>query len=153
MLCRGRSPTCHYWVELPQPTLNHVLFYRVITNVFYRRGYIEQWGRGIQKIIELCLKAGHPEPEFLEQAGSVMVRFVPSDYIPPIKISHNLSDRQREILHILAEVKDLSFPQIKGKIQDIAADRTLRDDLQHLKRLGMISSIGRGRNARWCLIQ
>lgn len=125
----------------------------IITNVFYRRGYIEQWGRGTQKIIELCLKAGHPEPEFLEQAGSVVVRFLANDYVPPVKVSYNLSNRQRQILHILAQVKDLSFPQIKVKIQDIAADRTLRDDLQHLKRVGMISSVGRGKNARWCLIR
>ena len=46
-----------------------------ITDVFYRRGLIEQWGRGTQKIVELCVRAGHPEPEFGEQAGSVFVRF------------------------------------------------------------------------------
>ena len=48
-----------------------------ITDVFYRRGLIEQWGRGTQKIVELCVKAGHPEPEFGQQAGSVFVRFRP----------------------------------------------------------------------------
>jgi ATP-dependent DNA helicase RecG len=48
-----------------------------ITDVFYRRGLIEQWGRGTQKIVELCLKAGHPEPEFGEQTGSVFVRLWP----------------------------------------------------------------------------
>jgi predicted HTH transcriptional regulator len=46
-----------------------------VTDVFYRRGLIEQWGRGTQKIVELCVRAGHPEPEFGEQAGSVFVRF------------------------------------------------------------------------------
>ncbi len=48
-----------------------------ITDVFHRRGLIEQWGRGTQTIVELCLKAGHPEPEFGEQAGSVFVRLWP----------------------------------------------------------------------------
>ena len=48
-----------------------------ITDVFYRRGLVEQWGRGTNKIVELCVQAGHPEPEFGQQAGSVFVRFRP----------------------------------------------------------------------------
>ena len=38
----------------------------IIAQVFYLRGMIERWGRGTQKIVELCVKAGHPEPEFGE---------------------------------------------------------------------------------------
>ena len=48
----------------------------IIAQVFYLRGMIERWGRGTQKIVELCVKAGHPEPEFGEQAGSVWVRSI-----------------------------------------------------------------------------
>ena len=55
----------------------------LIAKVFYLRGVIERWGRGTQKIVELCVKAGHPEPEFGEQAGAVWVRFLPSGYIAP----------------------------------------------------------------------
>jgi hypothetical protein len=32
------------------------------------------------------------------------------------------------------------------------ADRTLRDDLLHLKRLGLINSRGHGRGAVWFLV-
>jgi len=49
-----------------------------ITEVFYRRGLIEQWGRGTNKIIALCVKAGLPKPEFGQQAGSLFVRFRPA---------------------------------------------------------------------------
>ena len=48
-----------------------------ITSVFYRRGLIEQWGRGIDRIVELTVKAGHPAPEFDEIAGSLVARFRP----------------------------------------------------------------------------
>lgn len=48
-----------------------------ITEVFYRRGLIEQWGRGTNKIVALCTKAGLPKPVFGQQAGSVFVRFRP----------------------------------------------------------------------------
>ena len=36
----------------------------LIASVFYARGLIEKWGRGTQKIVQLCVAAGHPEPEF-----------------------------------------------------------------------------------------
>ena len=49
----------------------------LIAGVFYRRGLIEQWGRGTQKIVDWCVAAGQPEPEFEEQAGAVVVRFLP----------------------------------------------------------------------------
>ncbi len=48
-----------------------------ITNVFYRRGLIEQWGRGTNRIVELTVRSGNPEPDFEEIAGSVVVRFRP----------------------------------------------------------------------------
>jgi ATP-dependent DNA helicase RecG len=125
----------------------------IITNVFYRRGLIEQWGRGTQKIVELCVKAGHPEPEFFEQAGSVVIRFLPSGYVSPTRVAHDLSDRQRQILQVLAKATELSFAQVKNNITSPPADRTLQDDIYHLKRLGMISSKGRGRGARWYLVR
>ncbi|MCZ2154546.1 MAG: hypothetical protein LC114_11700 [Bryobacterales bacterium] len=50
----------------------------LIAEAFYRRGLVERWGRGTQKIVELCVQAGHPEPEFIEQAGALGVRFLPS---------------------------------------------------------------------------
>lgn len=48
-----------------------------ITDVFYRRGLVEQWGRGTNRIVEMTVQSGNPEPEFEEIAGSVVVRFRP----------------------------------------------------------------------------
>ncbi len=124
----------------------------VITNVFYRRGLIEQWGRGTQKIIELCLKAGLPEPEFLEQAGSVVVKFILIDHATPSKAAHELSHRQKQILDLLS-TKDSSFSEIKLNISNPPADRTIRDDLQQLKRSGLILSKGRGKNSIWYIVK
>lgn len=93
----------------------------LIAHVFYYRGLIERWGRGTQRIVDLCIKAGHPEPQFLEQANSFATYFLASNYTPPHRISHNLTDR------------------------------TLRDDFQHLKRLKLILVKGHGRGAKWHL--
>ena len=125
----------------------------LISIIFYKRGLIEQWGRGTQKIVDLCVLAGHPEPEFFEQADSFVVRFLPRLYTPSRRISHELSDRQSHILQYLAnaEKNGLSFADIKERLSNPPADRTLRDDCQHLKRLGLIKTVGFGRGAKWHL--
>jgi len=123
----------------------------LIAEVFYRRGLVERWGRGTQKIVELCVKAGHPEPEFVEQAGAVGVRFPVGGYHPPLRIAHDLTERQREILQILASAPRLAFRVIASRVSSRPADRTLRDDLAHLKRLGLVGSEGHGRGATWAL--
>lgn len=106
----------------------------LIAQVFYLRGMIERWGRGTQKIVELCVKAGHPEPEFGEQAGNVWVRFLPSGSTPPLRVAHNLTERQRIILHALANSPSLAFRNIQESLENPIPERTLRDDLQHLER-------------------
>lgn len=123
----------------------------LIAEVFFRRGLVERWGRGTQKIIELCVLAGHPKPQFLEQAGAVGVRFLPSGYIAPLRVAHDLTIRQRLILQILSATSQETFGSIKRQVNPDIADRTLRDDLLHLKRLLLIDSIGRGRGATWSL--
>ena len=51
----------------------------LIANVFYRRGSIQHCGHGTEQIVELCARAGRPEPEFRQQAGSFCVRFLAGD--------------------------------------------------------------------------
>ena len=119
----------------------------LIAEVFYRRGLVGRWGRGTQKIVELCPRAGHPEPEFLEVAGAVGVRFLPIGYVALLRVAHepapDSSGRRRW--------GERQFANIRAQIDPPAADRTLRDDLLHLKRLGLIDSRGHGRGAVWFL--
>ncbi|MDY4516810.1 MAG: ATP-binding protein [Lachnospiraceae bacterium] len=46
-----------------------------IANTFFRAGYVETWGRGIQKICEACKRHGIPEPEFEVLGGDITVKF------------------------------------------------------------------------------
>jgi ATP-dependent DNA helicase RecG len=124
----------------------------LIAGVFYRRGLIEQWGRGTEDIVALCVRAGHPEPEFGEQAGSVWVRFLPSGYIAPHRVAHDLTERQREILHVIGRGRRLALREIMSSLSKPPAEATVRDDLYHLKRLGLIDSMGRGRGATWSFV-
>jgi ATP-dependent DNA helicase RecG len=112
---------------------------------------IERWGRGTQKIVELCVKAGHPEPEFGEQAGSVWVRFLPSGYIAPHRVAHDLTERQRELLQILAQKGSTPLREIRKRLSTPPSDRMIQEDLAHLRRLGMVQSSGHGRGALYRL--
>ena len=46
-----------------------------IARVFYCAGYIESWGRGIQKIIDACKNLGADAPEYIVSGGDIMVKF------------------------------------------------------------------------------
>ncbi len=46
-----------------------------IARVFYRAGYIESWGRGIQKICDACKNLGVDEPEYIVHGEDIMVKF------------------------------------------------------------------------------
>lgn len=45
----------------------------LIAEVCYRVGYIDSWGRGIEKITDACKAAGLPEPVIEENTGGVAV--------------------------------------------------------------------------------
>ncbi len=47
----------------------------IIADVFFRAGLIEKWGRGTNRVIEMCKAAGVSSPEFEEISGAAVVRF------------------------------------------------------------------------------
>ncbi|MBI3924540.1 MAG: hypothetical protein HY319_03290 [Armatimonadetes bacterium] len=66
----------------------------LIARAFYLRKLVEEWGRGTLQIVELCTKAGHPEPEFEEVGGSMLVRFLPGTTLAVAGVPLNLLQRQ-----------------------------------------------------------
>ncbi len=48
----------------------------LIAEVCYRVGYIDSWGRGIEKITDACKTAGLPEPIIDENTGGVVVELL-----------------------------------------------------------------------------
>lgn len=45
-----------------------------IAGAFFRAGYIESWGRGIQKIFEVCDEYGTPQPEYIVHSEDIMIK-------------------------------------------------------------------------------
>lgn len=45
-----------------------------IARAFFRAGYIESWGRGIQKIFEVCNEYGTLQPEYVVHSEDIMIK-------------------------------------------------------------------------------
>lgn len=123
----------------------------LIARSFHRRGIIETWGRGIAKMAELATGAGLPEPGIEEIAGCVTVRFAPSRYVPPQRIGHNLTERQRAVLKVIngAGAHGLAFGDIAPQLD--LTRKPLQNELNVLRSLNLVFVQGRGRGARWYL--
>ena len=49
----------------------------LIADICFKAGYIDSWGRGIQKISDACTDARLPKPKFEEAFGGVLVTLTP----------------------------------------------------------------------------
>ena len=125
----------------------------LIAGVFYRRGIIEQWGRGTIKMAELTTAAGLPRPEIESATDYVTVRFRPSRYVPPQRVSIDLTDRQQAVLALLHQAgRGLARREVHTQLGGDVSDRTVQRDLNALRDFGMVIRTGRGRSARWNLL-
>lgn len=147
----GRLPFGITAQDLKQPHLSHP-WNPLVAGVFFRRGLIESWGRGTLKIVELTGQAGLVEPEFEERGGEVVVRFFPLGYVPPTRVSRNLSPFQQEVLEILADGGPARLGEIERRMRSHSSRQLVQEALYSLRTLGLVELIGRTRGARWKLI-
>jgi ATP-dependent DNA helicase RecG len=133
---------------------------KLIANVLYSRKFFERWGSGTIKMLDLCNEQGVPEPEFEEYSDGFSVTF---KFKNPIGTSSKteliessqwkISSRQKQILTILSQQGRIALRDIRGFLENPPADRTIRDDLAQLKKLGLVDSEGMGRGARWFILK
>lgn len=111
-----------------------------IAEIFFRAGYIESWGRGIEKIITACMDEGLPEPLFEEAWGGVVVTFLKDIYFEAYLTGLGLQERL---------VKALLFIKTNGSITNAQyqklfnlSKRTGTNDLQLLLEKGLVDKTG-----------
>lgn len=122
-----------------------------IAGVFYRAGYIESWGRGINKILDSCREAGLPEPILEEKQGGFCITFLKDIYTEAYLEHLDLNARQLKAILFVKENGKISNHdfQIINSVSRITATR----DLQELtKKLLLKSSEQKGVGAFYTLI-
>lgn len=111
---------------------------RYIADIFFRAGYIESWGRGIEKMIESFKKAGLPEPIFEELAGGLQVTLLKDIYTEEFLRKLDLSDRQIKAIIYTKEHKKISN-KVYQQLFDVSRN-TASNDLQQLVKAKLLIS-------------
>ncbi|GGB83262.1 ATP-dependent DNA helicase [Flavobacterium suaedae] len=113
---------------------------RNIANAFFKAGYIESWGRGINKIIDACKEAGLPEPIIEEDQGGVSVTFLKDIYTEEILKTYNLESRHIKALLFIKENGRINNKQYQELFE--ISKRMVSYDLQMLVDRNSITKIG-----------
>lgn len=126
----------------------------LIARTFYRRGIIEEWGRGTIKMAELVTSAGLPRPEIDERRDCVTVRFRQAGVVLSEQRDKDLVERKDAILALLERSEGgLALREIVANLTPDVSARQVRRTLAALRNLGLAEPTGRGMVARWRRIQ
>jgi ATP-dependent DNA helicase RecG len=125
-----------------------------IARVFYRAGYIENWGRGIQKICDACKSIGADEPEYIVHGEDIMVKFnaLQSAKIPDSKAPKHQNEALGETLETKLIVIIENNPYIKqvDLIKELNISRaTVQRIIKKMTDAGTLSRIGGKRYGHW----
>ena len=137
-----------------------------IANVFYRAGYIEAWGRGIQKICESCSELGTPDPEYTVLGRGLTVKFTAlksakvEESIPPNNggisggisggINGGINETEKQLLALLKQSPSMTNAEIGQALGK--SERTITRLLSALKKKEIIRRVGSNKKGYWDMI-
>jgi len=113
---------------------------QLIAQVFYDIGFIERYGSGTTKIIELCKEHGLPLPEFKEIFNGFLVIFRKDVYTEGYLRNLGLNERQIKAVFYVKEkgrITNKEYRKLNGVSQ-----RTATRDLTKLVSIGIFEQIG-----------
>ena len=125
-----------------------------IANVFYLAGFIESWGRGIEKICEACKSDNLPIPEFTVNPSDIMVKFTaPEDRIVHgiERVTEKVTDGERAILQLL-EI-DLGYTYTAMSVILKLTRKTVLERIKKLKEKEMIERVGTDTKGDWKILK
>ncbi|MBR5339093.1 MAG: putative DNA binding domain-containing protein [Lachnospiraceae bacterium] len=129
-----------------------------IAYVFYLAGFIESWGRGVEKICTALRAENLPMPEYTVNPGDIMIKFTgPEERIIRVtdrlsdrlseKLSDKLSDKEKRTFELLIEDPGYTSPQIAEKLG--VSRVSVTKYLKTLKEKGLIERAGSDRKGYW----
>ncbi|MDL2263150.1 winged helix-turn-helix transcriptional regulator [Synergistaceae bacterium OttesenSCG-928-I11] len=141
-------------------------FNPTIANIFYLAGYIESWGRGVEKICRACEADGIPRPEYTINPGDIMIKFTaPEDRIVRGKgspTSNGFTDRftenftdsftdvteaERTLLQMLTKNPRYTTKELATKLS--VSRQTISNRIRALKEKGLLERQGSDRSGFW----
>lgn len=128
-----------------------------IANGFFRAGYVETWGRGIEKICEACKEHGVRLPEYTLHMEDIMIKFTPSmDSRKEKKQTGTLDGTldgtlsgtlEENILSAIRKNSKVTQSQIALEID--CSERKVKRLMKSMQEKGMIERVGGRRSGEW----
>ena len=124
-----------------------------IAEVLFWSGYLENWGSGAKRIIDLCKEHGIPEPTWTDNQGFISICFFKSKeaYVRNVlkDVLKELSDRQRIIINNVLKDANITIAQLAVNLN--VDERTIRRDLATLQKAGILHREGGRKDGRWVI--
>lgn len=126
-----------------------------IAHVFYLAGFIESWGRGVEKICSACLQDGVHQPVYTINPGDIMIEFTaPEDRIirsitdrVTDRVTDHVDKKSIQILELISE--DPAYTSVTMAEKLSLSRKTVSQRLKKLKENGVIERIGSDRKGYW----
>lgn len=114
-----------------------------IANTLFRSGYIESWGRGIEKMMNYCFGAGIPAPNYSFEGSDFLAEFRKDIYNEEYLTSLGLNDRQVKGVFYTKETGKIT----NGEYQELneVSKSTATRDLSDLVDKELIKLLGSGK--------
>lgn len=128
----------------------------MIAHTFYRRGIIETWGRGTQKISRLVQEAGHPPPVLSRREGAVVMSFELRTELQKISektpgktdASEKTSEKTPDaIIRLLGQEPELSAADVGAKLGK--SSRAIEQAIEKLRKTGRLIRVGPDKGGYW----
>ena len=121
-----------------------------LANTFFRAGYIESWGRGIQKICEECDLIGAKIPEYCILGDDITVKLTAVATGKMFKRTNAVRKENAmyiKVLELMTVQTDISLAEIADRLG--VSYKTVQRVVADLKRIGVIERIGGRRKGYW----
>jgi len=119
-----------------------------IAYAFYRSGYIETWGRGIERITIACKEAEKPEPLFEASPGEIKVTFyTDTDIDVNGGVNIDVHEIRRSILHLIRETPTISAQHMSDAIG--ISKRRVESNIHSMKKAGLLERVGSDKTGYW----
>ncbi|MDR0619394.1 MAG: putative DNA binding domain-containing protein [Bacteroidales bacterium] len=121
-----------------------------IANALFRSGYIEAWGRGIDKMGEMCTAAGLPVPQITNEGSDFWITFRKDIYNREELSNRGLSERQIDALLFFKVKGEMTTSEYAERYK--VTDRTARNDLNELAENKILTKKGETNLAKYVYI-
>ena len=112
-----------------------------IAAAFFRSGYVESWGRGMDKMKNLCTEARLPVPEFSCQGDDFWAIFRKDIYNETFLRNKGLNDRQIKALLYVRENGKITSSQYQT-LNSISKRTSINDLIELVEKYGLLEQAG-----------